>query len=445
MVDPHHLDHLRHVLTCQQVATHYTVRVRRAQGAQWQAHCFNDSAHAHGDRNPSLSLGTTHFQCFAAQCDIHGDVFDLIAQLEGLDPSRDFTTLVQIASDLAGLALPPKDPAPRAAAPPRRPPPSPTPFDGFFPPLGHLPLFDPGEVERRQNVMGHLWDIVAPAMLSEEASRWLKSRGIRPEVAWHLGARDWAMSAQAVHDYLATLCPQDLLAAGLAQAQAGEQGPKTWAGLEALRPGSWARGLCLPLVHPQWPRAPIAWRLRLHAPFSTQSGRSLKALAQYAGTPPLPSIPMGLMPTRRSTTHDRAPVYLLCEGEPDWLSLADLLETMEPQLSRPVYPIALVTMSSGYPYEFLPILEKAHRVVCLFDRGPVRQGISGGERVVEKLRGGLMHRMASTQSGCSFDQVYDRIDTQLVLALQADDLDVNDLHRRGELRGLLERLLQEAG
>ena len=47
--------------------------------------CFNDVAHPRGDRNPSASvnLRTGRYHCFA--CDLGGDVYDLLYQLEGLD------------------------------------------------------------------------------------------------------------------------------------------------------------------------------------------------------------------------------------------------------------------------------------------------------------------------------------------------------------------------
>lgn len=443
MIDPHHVEQLKHALSCHDVATHYNVRIRRAQGTQWQAHCFNHQAHAHGDRNPSLSLGPTHFQCFAAQCDIHGDVFDLIAQLEGLDPTHDFPALIQIASELSGL-WPPQGPSSRVMRPRpvRLTPQDKGPFDGFFPSPGYAPL-DLDTLTRRQDVMRQVWEIVARAPLSPESECWLEGRGIRPEVAWERGGRDWARSSKALSSYLHTLGAPDLVAAGFAHEK--EEGVlKMWAGLEAIEPDSWARGLCLPVHHPRWPQAPLAWRLRLHTSWERADGKALKALAQHAGEPALPSLPLGLVPRDSGLrSQGEAPIVILCEGEPDWLSVADVVDTMGAELPCPVYPVGVVTMSSGIPYEFMPMLAKARGILCMFDQGPVRGGLSGGERVVEKIRGGLMHLMSISSPGAGFDEVYDSIDTRLIVALRPDEEDVNDLHKQGKLAGVLEQLLEE--
>ena len=446
MIDPDFLAHLKATLTCQDVATHYNVRIRRAQGPHWQAHCFNTLAHAHGDRNPSLSLGLSHFQCFAAQCDIHGDVLDLVASLEGLDTTADFDTVVQIAADLAGLSLvtaaTPKKPLspPRLRQTPRVPLAPKSPFDGFFPPKDHAPL-DLAAFAPRQQVMRQVWECVAAAPLPGEACAWLEGRGIRPEVAWALGGRDWSSASQALGDCLGALDQAALEAAGFGRRL---ETWSPWTGLQSLHPGQgWARGICLPVVHPDWQHAPLAWRLRLYTPYTTASGHTLKALAQHAGSPPLPSLPLGLgsLPLDPGP----APIFVLCEGEPDWLSLADALDTLAATLPRPVHPIALVAMSSGYPFDFVPLLERAHRIVCMFDEGPVRGGMSGGMRAVEKLRGGLMHAFKTKAQDASFDAVYDAVNQKLVVALQPDAQDLNDLHRQGALVPLLHDLLEVIG
>lgn len=51
-----------------------------------QAHCFNRSAHKHGDKTPSLSFTTRNgegfFKCFS--CNIYGDIFNLYALYKGI-------------------------------------------------------------------------------------------------------------------------------------------------------------------------------------------------------------------------------------------------------------------------------------------------------------------------------------------------------------------------
>jgi Toprim-like len=85
---------------------------------------------AHPDRTASCSVtrgpdGTLRVACFG--CALAGDVFDLVAAVEGLDRVRGFRAVLARAAELAGLADGPGPrPAPRpprAAPPPEAPPP----------------------------------------------------------------------------------------------------------------------------------------------------------------------------------------------------------------------------------------------------------------------------------------------------------------------------------
>ncbi len=61
------------------------VYIPQGFGGWRKVSCFNDAAHPRGDHNPSASvnLGTGRYKCFA--CDLAGDVYDLLLQLDGLD------------------------------------------------------------------------------------------------------------------------------------------------------------------------------------------------------------------------------------------------------------------------------------------------------------------------------------------------------------------------
>jgi hypothetical protein len=63
---------------------------------------------AHGDRTPSLSLtrgpdGTLRVRCFG--CELQGDVFSLLAAVDGRTLPRDFPAVLEQAAALAGVAL----------------------------------------------------------------------------------------------------------------------------------------------------------------------------------------------------------------------------------------------------------------------------------------------------------------------------------------------------
>jgi hypothetical protein len=79
---------------------------------------------AHADRTPSCSVtrgpdGTIRVRCFG--CDLSGDVFTLIAAVEGLDPQRDFRRVLRLAENLAGGSSLQTSAQSFPAPPPQRP------------------------------------------------------------------------------------------------------------------------------------------------------------------------------------------------------------------------------------------------------------------------------------------------------------------------------------
>lgn len=77
--------------------------VRRARGANTKYHCFNHTAHAHGDRNPSLSIhqegGIDLFKCFG--CGLGGTNVDLVMKCQNVD----FKEAVEWLANTFGIEL----------------------------------------------------------------------------------------------------------------------------------------------------------------------------------------------------------------------------------------------------------------------------------------------------------------------------------------------------
>ena len=164
--------------------------------------------------------------------------------------------------------------------------------------------------------MSQIWARVAQLELGDQAQAWLRSRGISPQVAWRLGCRDWRGARAALLEYVEGLSPKQLIAAGLGRDD-GRGKLTRWAGLRALNSESWARGLALPVVHPEL--GLVGWRQRLYQP----TAKGLKALAQYS-VGQMPSVPLGLGELTARLSQGEAPVVVVCEGEPDWLSMAQV-------------------------------------------------------------------------------------------------------------------------
>lgn len=75
------------------------------EGSKRQANGLLICCPAHGEKNASCSVtvanGTIRVKCFA--CDLSGDAFSLIGAVHGLDVSRDFQRILDLAAELAGI------------------------------------------------------------------------------------------------------------------------------------------------------------------------------------------------------------------------------------------------------------------------------------------------------------------------------------------------------
>ncbi len=505
-------DRLRAQLDCRQLAEHYGVRFRKRSSGWWLAHCFNAESHKRGDRNPSLSISAHGYKCFSANCAISGDVFSLIAHFEGLMLRENFEEVLKIASDKAQLdysalrleerayntpkltyrnpsqwrrdkkraekqkkrhqidaykhgSLPSTSPVVAPAARPTHAVPlhtelrqdiynvmartlnenAPPQWNDHFPD----PFDDPFSIDPRHarlEIMQRIWELVSPLDLTKDACTWLKSRGLDPRIAHAYGCRDWSPVSDELIRTLSDFSPEELEQAGLIRHQ--EDRRKTWTGLRAVKGDDWAQGLGVPIVHPGWPIAPIAWRWRLFHPFKTRDGKTFKAIAQYSGEPRMPSIPLGSTPLTaealeplakwpaRSKTPD-TPRYavIICEGEPDWLSMAEVSTLIDSDLY--LVPVGLIAMSHGYPPSMSGLLEEAEAILCIMDRGNTNKkwAKTGGQVVIDQIRGTLMFR--GMERGDDFEACFERVNRSILSALQEDDHDVNDLHKDGKLLPLI--------
>ena len=481
-----HVEQIRERLDCREVAERYGLVFKKRGGDWWVTKCINGEAHARGDRNPSLSIGPKGYRCFSVNCAISGDVFDLIARLEGLGEARDhFQQVLEIAAGLAGVDLEAvrqqnssfaprvrhrradadmrqrskqlrgakkaaREFAKKAYSPEGRDPL----YTSHFPNPHSHPFELPPDSDRLW-VMKDIWERVHDAPLGEGAVRWLESRGIDPDVAYAYGCRDWCAAREDVAELLAKIDDDALIAAGLARRDGDTL--KRWAGLRAIDGEEWAQGLGVPMVHPGWVEAPLAWRWRLLEPIETRRGGKLKAMAQYGGEPHVPLFPLGAAPPGAralaavarwphlsETPYDPKYAVVVCEGEPDWLSVADVASKLETGLY--IVPVGLVAMSQGYPQEFAGLLEGAERVVCVMDRGNTskkddRDFRTGGEVVADDVFGLLLY--AAQREGLGFDAAFARTRDRVRVRLQPDDSDVNDLHQRGSLADLLREALED--
>jgi hypothetical protein len=114
---------------------------------------------AHGERTASCSLsvgpdGTLRVKCFG--CNLAGNVYFLIAAVEGLDVRRDFRAVLARAAQLAGLTA---EDAGRRSERPRAPGPPPVPY--------------PPSAEVRA-----LWNACGPVEFDAEAAAWAARRAL---------------------------------------------------------------------------------------------------------------------------------------------------------------------------------------------------------------------------------------------------------------------------
>jgi len=390
-------EEIKRTVDCRDLADHLGVEITRRHGREFQARCPNGHAHKHGDKNPSMTIRADRFTCWASTCGERGDCFALVQLVRGCD----FRDALRYLADWTGVGLDgghrtPPAPAGKTGAGQRRTEPKkPEPIP-----------------EARAETMARIWEAVEPLDLTDEAVDWLAGRGIRPKVAHALGCRDWRPAFGRIKAILARLESVE------AKQQAGVynlEGRPWWPLAESMQDNPRAFGLCVPVFDGEH-KAPMAWRWRLYNP------GKLKTMAQPgAGIPPLLGLHVPLSDGALKAV-ESAPVVVVCEGEPDWLSLHDAAEGKAAVLG-------LCAMATPWQADWTRHLDKARLVVfmCHDDHG-------GGEKKFSELYRSAVARWNKAEA-----------DKRLVRYLVDGGDDCNDMHKRGELAGVLDGLLAHLG
>ncbi len=68
----------------EQVLDRYGIQFRASHNGNQTVHCPNPDGHVHGDRNPSASVNLAKGLFICHGCDLRGDGYNLIMQIEGL-------------------------------------------------------------------------------------------------------------------------------------------------------------------------------------------------------------------------------------------------------------------------------------------------------------------------------------------------------------------------
>lgn len=383
--DDGEVERIKAAVNCRELAEHLGIEIASRAGREWTARCFDPDAHPHGDRTPSLSIGPKLFHCHG--CGAGGDCFNLVEQLEGLDFKASLAWLRRYAGTDAGTTA--------TARPARR----------RERPAGISP--------ERVEAMTAIWELVEPLALTKAAKRWLQGRGIGPETAHALGCRDFGWpdtldKIRAAVEGLSLDLGDGLKWVGLHN----EHGRLWW----PLRGDTRAAGLAVPVFTPGH-AAPMAWRWRFYQPVVFGPGLVLpiKSMAQ-PGIGPAPLL--GLRTCGELPAVGEARTVIICEGEPDWLSLHDAAGGRAAVLG-------LCATAGTWEPEWTEYLDGARRIVVM-----VHDDKGTGQKVCNALYLAAVRKWGKATAGA-------RLQRYLV---PGDD-DCNDNHKRGELAALVERIL----
>lgn len=415
---------------CRQLAERFGVRIRKRNGDNWTAHCFNPDGHNNGDANPSLSIFQEGFKCFG--CGVSGDSIALWQHFNG----GDFTESLAALADVAGLDAPVKPTRKRSKPRPGR--------RGRRQPLSNKTAHKANKgavVETRQRVWRRIWDIVEPTPLTTKAEDWLASRGLHQGAAHLHGCRDWTAAGE-IRDYLNTLSRAEADAAGLLNAKG-----IPWAPLRALRGEDNWQGLAIPTWHPG-ADGPIGVRWRFYeqpwpgGPKAMGQPRGNPALSWHVVGRPLspeeaaaqhfwwwwpyqyPDDPGG-WPTRDRKRGSAPVAVFLMEGETDWLAATSALVDIDISGWRPVI-VGLCAMAAGWPAILTPLIAGADKIICLFDKGH-GTGAKVARDIVNSLRRAV-----------GIETVRERFLANLL----PDAADAADKHESGDLRPLMLELME---
>jgi hypothetical protein len=339
-------------------------------------HCINKDQHRNGDANPSLVIYKEFFKCFG--CGIKGDIFELLK----LALSLDFKEALEYLG---------KEP------------------QNQFRPLPKIAR-EKMQVSRTSSLssdylsfMKELWEILIETPLSENASAWLKSRGIKPDTAYKMGCRELSSEPLAIKRLLTH--KYDPSSVGFASPDNKE---KLWFPLKNINTH---KGL----LFPSWIANhdfPIQWRCRLYQPWNFD-GRLTKSLAQYSKSK---IIPLGLKKSNPDLS-------IICEGEPDFLSLyqvaSDLLG-----ISPTFNIIGICAIAQGWEPEWTSSLVSSQKIViAVHDNHEGKTFAAKVARNIVKIKG------------------LDFAKSNVFRMLFDENNDANDFHKNGKLNEWLLNLL----
>ena len=347
----------------------------------------------HLDKTASCSVSRTGWKCYA--CGSSGDVFDYIKQRDNVD----FQEALQIVHELGGARV-----CGQLHSPARH----------QTQPVHHHDR----PTKARIDVMSRVWDLLQNAPLSTGAASWCERRGINPFVAEVIGCRDFMVKALEIGKLLKGLSEEELRASGFVNAKS-----KRWFPLaESLVGHTTFNGLCFPEYHADV-EVPIRWRWRLFKPLHREGRKPLKAIGQY-GTG-LRLLPLGArLPGKEVWLRpiEHSPIVLLTEGEPDFLSSWDALQVHAAGLAVLGFP----AVAYGWRDEWTSLLKDASRVVVCLHEGDATR------KFTRQLFGCLQSR---------YEPQHAR--SILRVATVPEDDDLNDMHKRNDLRPWLEAMLAD--
>lgn len=419
MRDRYSKENVRHALDAREVAKRYNLHGKATQRGHW--HTFRCVSPDHHDNKPSMGVSQHGFKC--RSCGFSGDVFDLVATLEGLDTSRDWPEVLEISAQLAGVdplyyITPSKKRAPSAARPTLNDTPTPD-------------RSDEESIHTRARIHKEIWRILRDLPLTHQASAFFQGRSLAPDAMHRLGARDPSLATAQLRSYLDGLTHEELEGAGLWKDE------KLWWPLRRMLDGKGEAmaGVMLPLYWPGYDH-PMGWRWRMLSPYSyvDEDGaiRTYKALGH--GTSGRADI-LGMHLAANAHT------VIVCEGEPDYLSAAECVEGLE---GVEVIGICAITASDAKQGKWLEELAELERVVFAIHRDIDKRN---GARAPLEHHG--FYGKGSHGSGIGLAEGLLKAHGRLILptlrsfrVLDVEgERDLNDLHQEGLLKESIARWL----
>lgn len=393
---------VKDALDAREIARYFNMEEKRGNGNKAEATffcCFHDDG-----KTPALHINSELFHCKV--CGASGNALHLFAHHHDLDIKHDFAQVLEFAAQHAGVEpehyIPPhlRTPHTRPKSPGRKTP----------PPHQSTPPTSPPRPAR--DLLAELWRILEPCPLTSEARAWLESRGIDPQSAHREGCRD----IEAAHDDVLALLDgatqEELQAASLVN----DEG-KPWWPLRALEMG-WPvrtqrdgtqvhdRGVMIPIWRPGEAH-PHRWRWRY---FDKRHDPKI----QFQPGPRAGEWLGGHRAAEAST-------LIICEGEPDYLSLVEVLEDMP--------GVATIEDNGVTRWEELARSDKRVILAVHIDRD--KEGMRP-ELAAHKVYG----KLAAGIAGAALDhgrKVLEVAKRWHVIDVNGKEADLNDLHQAGEL------------